>query len=409
MVVGKGESAVKTWSRRCAAAVLLAVTFAVSAAPKTADFKRIEGHFSKGEYAEVLRELGPLVEAGNPAAMNVMGAMFEGGHGVTKDPRVAAQYYRRSAEQGDAGGQYSWGTMLLYGSGVAKDEGKAAEWYRKSADQGDVDGQRGLGGLLLTGIGVEKDEHLGVQWIRRAADRGDARAQGTMGQTYRFGYGVDEDHREAARWYRMAADQGNADALNSLGNLHEQGAGGMRQDYAEAARLYEAAARQGDSYGQLNLARMYREGLGVASDAVMAYGWINLAASAESPHPDAADERNAMAQYMPKSLIAEGQRLAREWKPGTSLGKSKLKPVDVAPLAAAWNVKVSKASAKPSDQLVGQYPVRPEAKPGLTSCNTRCVNADCYRTYGDGRKVHFQARQKWNPFNNQFDWDSGSC
>jgi hypothetical protein len=43
------------------------------------------------------------------------------------------------------------------------------------------------------------------------------------------------------------------------------------------------------------------------------------------------------------------------------------------------------------------------------TCNTRCNNGDCYRTYNDGRKVRFQARQKWNPFNNQFEWDSGGC
>jgi TPR repeat protein len=262
----------------------------------------------------------------------------------------------------------------------------------------------------MDGSGVKKDQQLGIQWLRKAADHGDARAQRALGQVYRFGYGVDEDKREAARWYRMAADQGDAEALNNLGDLHEHGAGGQRQDYAEAARLYEAAARQGLPYGQRNLARMYREGLGVPSDAVVAYGWINLAASANSPHPNAADERDTMAQYMPKNLIAEGQRLAREWKPGTSLGKSKLKPVDVAPLAAAWAMKVGMAvDSKPADQPIGQYPARPEAKPGLTTCNTRCVNGDCYRTYGDGRKVHFQAHQKWNPFNNQFEWDSGSC
>lgn len=44
-----------------------------------------------------------------------------------------------------------------------------------------------------------------------------------------------------------------------------------------------------------------------------------------------------------------------------------------------------------------------------TTCNTRCSNGDCYRTYSDGKKVHFQAKQKFNPFNNQFEWDSGQC
>ena len=40
------------------------------------------------------------------------------------------------------------------------------------------------------------------------------------------------------------------------------------------------------------------------------------------------------------------------------------------------------------------YPERPaQRRPGVVTCNTRCNNGDCYRTYGDGRKTHFQARQ----------------
>jgi hypothetical protein len=45
----------------------------------------------------------------------------------------------------------------------------------------------------------------------------------------------------------------------------------------------------------------------------------------------------------------------------------------------------------------------------VVSCNTKCINGDCYRTYDDGRKLHFQAKQKWDPFESRFDWDSGSC
>lgn len=55
------------------------------------------------------------------------------------------------------------------------------------------------------------------------------------------------------------------------------------------------------------------------------------------------------------------------------------------------------------------WPQRPDKIPGTTTCNTRCTNGDCYRVYGDGRKVHFQAPQKFNPFTGQLEWDSGTC
>lgn len=56
-----------------------------------------------------------------------------------------------------------------------------------------------------------------------------------------------------------------------------------------------------------------------------------------------------------------------------------------------------------------RYPARPQARPGYTTCNTRCNNGDCYRTYSDGRKLHFQAQQRYNPSSGSWEYDSGSC
>lgn len=508
----------KYLTQKSATAVLLSICCAVWPTLATADLDKARTHLHNGEHAEAFRELQPLAKAGDPVALNMMGVLYHSGQGVTRDQGLAADYFRQSAEKGEAAGQYNWAIMLSNGSVLPKDERKAAEWLQKSADQGDRDAQRELGYLyaegkgltkdqvkavawlrkaadqndasaqysvgwalakgvgvpkdeaiaaewfqksadqgiaaaqrelgvlLFNGSGVKKDQQLGTAWLRKAADQGDITAQVNLGRFYRtgsgvpkndqesngwyrkaaeqgdvtaqrelgiayaFGYGVEMDERQAGRWFRMAADQGDKVASNNLGDLYERGAGGLQQDHAEAVRLYGAAAQQGEAYGQRNLARMFREGLGIRSDAVIAYSWITLAAANESPHPKAIEERDAMAQYVPRELMAEGQRLAREWKPGNPLGKSRLKPVEVASLAAAWMQKVAKAfEAKRAEEKAGLYPARPEPRPGLTTCNTRCSNGDCYRTYGDGRKVHFQARQKWNPFNNQFEWDAGSC
>ena len=437
----------KATTRSRSVAVLLAFCCAAWSMPAVADFDKAMEHFHKKEYVEVLRELEPLIKAHDGNALNMMGVMYangqgvakderqavewyrkaadqgdataqfnlgvmyDNGQGVSKDERLAVEWYRKAADQGNANAQFSLGVMYANGQGVAKDERQAVEWYRKAADQGDTNAQRNLGFMYESGKGVAKDERLAVSWYRRAADQGNATAQLNLGVMYDNGRGVAKDERQAVEWYRKAADQGDAIASNNLGFFFEGGSGGLRQDYVEAARLYEAAAIQGEPYSQRNLARMYREGLGVRSDAVVAYTWANLAASAESPHPNAADERGAMAQYMPKELVAEGQRLTREWKLGAPLGKSKLKPVTVAQLVAAQNImKLGGAlDARAAQERTNQFPARPEAKPGLVTCNTLCTNGDCFRTYGDGRKVRFQARQKWNPFNNQFEWDSGSC
>ncbi|MDD5394586.1 MAG: hypothetical protein PHE17_16345 [Thiothrix sp.] len=54
------------------------------------------------------------------------------------------------------------------------------------------------------------------------------------------------------------------------------------------------------------------------------------------------------------------------------------------------------------------YGDTPQGNDTIT-CKTRCTNGDCYRTYSDGRTVHFQAQMKLNPFTNQMEFDSGGC
>ena len=103
---------------------------------------------------------------------------------------------------------------------------------------------------------------------------------------------------------------------------------------------------------------------------------------------------------MSKAQVAEAQRLAREWKPGADLGKSTLKPAAAKPVAAA---------SKPSQASASMYPARPQARAGVTTCNTNCNNGDCYRTYDTGKKVRFQAPQKFDTLTSQWTWDAGTC
>ncbi|KAI9207351.1 Sel1 repeat family protein [Polychytrium aggregatum] len=58
------------------------------------------------------------------------------------------------------------------GWGVTKDETKAAEWYRKSAEQGNQHGQVRLGNCFRNGLGVAKDIDTAVLWYHRSADQG---------------------------------------------------------------------------------------------------------------------------------------------------------------------------------------------------------------------------------------------
>ena len=338
---------------------------------------------------------------GQAKAQHGLGFMYLNGRGVAQDQQIGAEWVRKAAEHGNAEAQADLGVLYQRGAGVTKDRSLAADWFRKAADLGNVDAQARLGFAYKNGDGIVKDATAAVTWLRRAADRGDREAQKGLGVMYLEGSGVEQDDRLAVAWFQKAADQGSLGAKNNLAYLYEEGRG-VVQDYAAAARLYETSARQGDAWGQRNLARLYRDGKGVKQDAVIAYAWLNLAASASEAHPKAADDRAALLAKMTSDQIAEGQRLAAEWKPGLALGKSRVKTAAI----DQPDAMLARATASNTGE---RFPMRPDAQSGAMTCNTRCENSTCFRTYGSGKQVEYQARQKWNPLTNRFDWDAGTC
>ena len=129
------------------------------------------------------------------------------------------------------------------------------------------------------------------------------------------------DHATALRLLHPLADQGDAFAEFYLGIMYHNGEG-VPQDYAMAAVFTRKAADQGNAKAQANLATLYAAGLGVPQDYVLAYMWFNLAA-AHFPATDTKDHdksircRDGVAAVMTPEQIAEAQKLASEWKPGS--------------------------------------------------------------------------------------------
>jgi len=249
------------------------------------------------------------------------------------------------------------------------------------ANAGDAAKQNWLGVALDFGTCAEKDTLRAAQWIQKAAVQGSAVSQHNLGVMYANGQGVAKDERLAVDWYRKAAEQGDADAQSNLGAIYEAGTGTL-QDAAEAAALYGRAAQQDNAWGQRNLALMLRDGLGVARNPLQTHACFNLASAAAKPHPNAPAERDALAAALTLAQLADAQRLPREWKVGAALGQSRVR-VAAAPAPRLALIRVANA---------GPYPARPAAQPGRTTCSTRCLNGDCFRTYNSGRQVHFQAK-----------------
>jgi len=151
------------------------------------------------------------------------------------------------------------------------------------------------------------------------AEAGSSKAETNLGLLYEVGQGVPQDYAKAAHWfrqvahgYRLTANHGDAKAQFDLGDLYAFG-WGVPQDYAKAAYWYRLAANQGLSQAQDILGDLYANGQGVPKDYVKSYKWLILAQKAGTTKTS-----NRIDQLMPlmtQDQIAEGQRLAREWRP----------------------------------------------------------------------------------------------
>ena len=168
------------------------------------------------------------------------------------------------------------------------------------------------------GLEAEKrgDYATAVEIWRPFAEQGHAIAQYNLAIMYQNGEGVPQDPSRAASWYRRAAEQGDSMAQSNLGSIYRQGRG-VPQNYAEATSWYRRAAEQGDIKAQHNLAIMYWEGKGVTRNPVMAYV-LQILAAAEG-HEGARHNREITLKMLSHEQVTEAQRMATEWRIGTSL------------------------------------------------------------------------------------------
>ena len=163
--------------------------------------------------------------------------LFENRLGVEND-----FWFRKSAEQGNAGAQFRLGYCYYRGEGVERDYTQAVYWYRKSAEQGNAEAQLYLGYCYYKGEVVEQNYIQAVCWFRKSAEQGIASAQYNLGYCYYNGKGVEQNYALAVYWYRKAAEQGDVDAQYALGRCYDKGEG-VEQNDTQAEYWYGEAAQ----------------------------------------------------------------------------------------------------------------------------------------------------------------------
>lgn len=225
-------------------------------------------------------------EKGHLGAHFFLGALYQRGIGVKKNPQLSIQHYYNAASKGFPDAQYMLGCILSEGILVTKDERKAAAFFKLAADQGHKDAQFNLAKLYLAGKGVEKNPRLARKHLQSVANKGDIQAQIALAKLYQTEL---KDNENAAKYWKLAADLGNKEAQYEVGLIYQNGRGVEINDKT-AAHYMELAAKQGIVHALDNLSRRYATGRGVTQDLEKANQLKLMATTVE--------EKNSFRQFI---------------------------------------------------------------------------------------------------------------
>ncbi len=104
----------------------------------------------------------------NPEAYLFLGDLYDFGHGVEQNKKLACQWYEKAADKGIAEAQFRLACCYENGDGVDKSIELANTWYKKAAEQGyiDADIQFMLAKRYLLGSnGIKVDHDTGMQCL----------------------------------------------------------------------------------------------------------------------------------------------------------------------------------------------------------------------------------------------------
>ncbi len=212
---------------------------------------------------------------GYAEAQFMLGDMYRGGVGATRDMAQARHWYQAAAAQGHS--------MALESLRILASDGDSAAFYI-------------LGVLSRDGRGVPRDLVAARQAFHWASEGGHILAHFAEAELMANGMGGAVDELAALRSYlqtvRLASaalgspvaenisatlDQSRALAQYWMGRTYLTGHGGVVQNAAAAAGLFESAARDGVAQAQYELGRLFARGRGVPHDPMKATAWFEKA------------------------------------------------------------------------------------------------------------------------------------
>ncbi|HEX3091826.1 MAG TPA: tetratricopeptide repeat protein [Candidatus Angelobacter sp.] len=178
--------------------------------------KAVPGKSLQENQQEGLTLLRSWADQGKPAAQLLLAAGYTNGSmGLSRNLPEAVNLLRKVAEK-DAAAEDYLGWAYSHGEGVPRNDDEAFNWYRKSAEHGNAMGQANLGFMYENGRGVHKDLAEAAKLFQAAAEQGEGSAQYHLAELYEDGKSVSKDKITAIMWFILAKEAGGRDFMREL-------------------------------------------------------------------------------------------------------------------------------------------------------------------------------------------------
>lgn len=156
-------------------------------------------------------------DLGHPKAAMKLAYLFrDGGPGLKPDGRLAVSYFEKA---GTGSALNEIGLMYLKGTAVTRNAKIAHDWFEKAAAQGSTEAEYNLGLLFQAGYTGQPDYLQAMDHFRTAANAKDGPSMLALGQLYAEGKGVPKDLVQAHTWFDLATANGTPEGASRAAAL----------------------------------------------------------------------------------------------------------------------------------------------------------------------------------------------
>ncbi|CCQ10986.1 hypothetical protein PALB_18600 [Pseudoalteromonas luteoviolacea B = ATCC 29581] len=207
------------WQKRVKAIALMSAL--LCSVPSFAGLEEGIKAANEGRFDVALKEFQYLADMGYAPGIYELGKLYQGGHGVTKNERKAAELMQKAVDLNLADAMFDLAVMYKEGKGVKQDLQMAVNLFTRAAQKNLAAAQFNLGVMYTNGEGVIKDFQQAMDWYEKAAANNYTLAQYNLALMYFQGLGVEPNVERSYIWNLIAEYNGNENARKSR-QLDEQ-------------------------------------------------------------------------------------------------------------------------------------------------------------------------------------------